>query len=58
MKRGYEIMSAFAERICIVGFSTGGSLALIHAADRPDGLSGLVSVSAPVHFRNIRIKDQ
>jgi esterase/lipase len=52
VKRGYEIMSAFAERICIVGFSTGGSLALIHAADRPDGLSGLVSVSAPVHFRN------
>jgi esterase/lipase len=52
VKRCYEIMSAFAERICVVGFSTGGSLALIHAADRPDGLSGLVSVSAPVYFRN------
>ena len=52
VRRGYRILSAFAERIAIVGFSSGGALALILAAAKPEGLAGAVSVSAPVKFRN------
>jgi acyl-CoA synthetase (AMP-forming)/AMP-acid ligase II/esterase/lipase len=52
VRRGYEIMSHFATRICLVGFSTGGSLALQLAAERPPGLAGVAAVSAPLKFRN------
>lgn len=52
VRRGYEILSPFAERICIVGFSTGGSLALIHAAQEPEKLAGVAVASAPLKFRN------
>ncbi len=52
VRRGYRIMSAFAERISVVGFSTGGSLALLLAAERPDGLAGVAAVSAPLKFMN------
>ena len=50
--RGQEILSAQAERLAIVGFSAGGALALIQAAAQPSGLAGVVSVSAPLKFRN------
>ncbi len=52
VRRGYRILSAFAERIAIVGFSSGGALALILAAGKPEGLAGVVSVSVPMKFRN------
>ena len=52
VRRGFRIMSAFADRICLVGFSTGGALALHLAAERPQGLAGVAAVCAPVKFRN------
>ena len=52
VRRGYRIMQAFADRICLVGFSTGGALSLILAAERPDRLAGVAAVSAPLKFRN------
>ncbi len=52
VERGFEIMSGLAERVCLVGFSTGGSLALRFAAEKPEGLAGVVAVSAPIRFRN------
>ena len=52
VRRGYRIMSAFAERICLVGFSSGGVLSLQLAAEQPDGLVGVAAISAPVKFRN------
>ncbi len=52
VRRGYRIMQAFAERICLVGFSTGGALSLILAAEKPDRLAGVAAVSAPLKFRN------
>jgi esterase/lipase len=51
VRRGYEIMSHLTEEVLIVGFATGGSLALHLAASRPPGLVGVVSVSAPLSFR-------
>jgi len=52
LERGFDLMRKLAERIVVVGFSTGGGLALQLAADRPPGLAGVVAVSAPVKLRN------
>lgn len=52
VRRGYDIMSAFASRICMVGFSTGAALSLRLAAEAPRGLAGVAAVAAPLKFRN------
>lgn len=52
VRRGYAIVSAFAERTCLVGFSTGGALSLRLAAERPPALGGVVAINVPVRFRN------
>ena len=52
VRRGVEIISAFADKVCVVGFSTGGTLALRLAAEHRDTLAGVVAVSAPIKFRN------
>lgn len=52
VRRGYAIMSAFAERICVVGFSTGAALALLLASEAPEGLVGAAAISVPLRFRN------
>jgi len=52
VRRGYAVMSAFAHRICLVGFSTGGALSLRFAADRPERLAGVAAISVPMKFRD------
>ena len=52
VRRGYRIMSAFVEHICLVGFSSAGVLCLQLAAEQPDGLVSVATISAPVKFRN------
>ncbi len=52
VRRGYEVMSRLTDRVCLIGFSTGGSLALHLAADRPPALAGVAAISAPLKFRN------
>jgi len=52
VRRGYEIMAELSERICLVGFATGGSLVLLQAAGRPERLAGAVAVSPPLEFLN------
>ena len=52
VQRGFEIMSAFTEKVCLIGFSTGGALALRLAAEHPEKLAGVVAVAVPVKFRN------
>jgi esterase/lipase len=52
VRRGYEILRPFAERICVIGFSTGGALSLLLAAEEPHGLAGIAVCSVPVKFRN------
>ena len=49
---GYEIISAYCERIVLVGFSTGGNLSLLLAAEHDKKLAGVVTVSAPLGFQN------
>ena len=52
LQRGYEILRPYCERICVVGFSTGGALSLIHAAATPVSLAGIVAIAPPIKFRN------
>jgi len=52
LRRGYRIATALCQRVAIVGFSTGGALALLLAAERPAGLAGAVSIAAPLRFRH------
>jgi esterase/lipase len=51
-QRAYQIMEHHVDRICLVGFSTGGLLSLRLAADQPDCLAGVVGISVPIRFRN------
>ena len=52
VERGYRILSAFAEKVVVIGFSAGGSLALINAAKWPKGLAGTVCINGAVEFRD------
>lgn len=52
VRRGYEIMAALAPRVALVGFSTGGALALILAAERPSALAGVVAACVPMRFQD------
>jgi len=52
VRRGQRILSAFCDRVVVVGFSTGGTLALMLAAENPARVGGVVSVCAPLSFRN------
>ena len=51
--RGYNIIKAFSQSIHIVGFSTGGLLALLQASNHPSNKIKTVScISAPIDFKN------
>jgi esterase/lipase/1-acyl-sn-glycerol-3-phosphate acyltransferase len=52
VRRGVEIMSAFTDKVCLIGFSTGGALSLRLAAECPEKFIGVAAVSVPVKFRN------
>jgi len=56
VKQGYEILSAYVDNICIVGFSTGGALSLIFASEHPLNLAGVVVINPPVKFQNKNMK--
>lgn len=56
VREGYEILSAFAERVCVVGFSAGASLGLLLAADPPDGLAGMAAVCTPLLWQDNAMK--
>jgi esterase/lipase len=52
VRRGHRIMAALCGSVCLVGFSSGGALALCLAAERSYPVAGVVAVSAPMKFRN------
>ncbi len=52
VRRGYRIVAAFADQVCLVGFSVGADLALRCAAQQPPGLAGVAAVCPPLKFRD------
>lgn len=52
VRRGYSIMSQLAPRVAMVGFSTGGALSLVLAAESPPRLAGVVAASVPMRFQD------
>ena len=56
VQRGIDILSAFVERVCVVGFSTGGTLSLMAAANNPQRVCGVATVNAAIRFRDRNIK--
>ncbi|PIZ30527.1 MAG: hypothetical protein COY40_04395 [Alphaproteobacteria bacterium CG_4_10_14_0_8_um_filter_53_9] len=47
IRRQYDLLARVCDRVVILGFSTGGMLALRVAATRPEKLAGLIVVGAP-----------
>ncbi|MFH2012490.1 MAG: alpha/beta fold hydrolase [Pseudomonadota bacterium] len=54
--RGYAILKNTCERVIIGGFSTGGTLALLAAANKEDKIAGLFTVNAPLQLKSIKTK--
>jgi esterase/lipase len=55
--RGFDIIKTYSQSVHIVGFSTGGLLALLHASVRPNTkIKSVTSVSAPIDFKNKNLK--
>jgi esterase/lipase len=52
VKTGYDILTAFCPKIFVVGFSTGGALALTLAAGETSAILGAVSAATPIKFNN------
>jgi esterase/lipase len=50
LRRGYEIMKAYASHIYIVGTGIGGLLALQLASEQPERLAGIAAISPPFKF--------
>lgn len=52
LERGRNIIEAFVDDYVLVGFSTGGTLSLVSAAERPARLAAVVAIAPPIKFRN------
>jgi len=52
VRRGYQILATITEHIVVVGFSAGGALALLLAAEHPDKLTGVAVVSMPLAVKD------
>lgn len=56
VRQNWRLLRCFTARAAVVGFSTGGTLTLRFAAERPRGLIGIAAVAAPVGFRDSKMK--
>lgn len=52
VQHAYQIMARLTDQVCLVGFSTGGALALQLAAEQPSQLAGIVAISVPIKFQD------
>lgn len=54
--RAYIIMKNSVKSLSIAGFSMGGGIALLQAANKPGRFAGVVSINAPLQLRSIAVK--
>ncbi|MCK5353784.1 MAG: alpha/beta fold hydrolase, partial [Methyloprofundus sp.] len=52
VQRGFNILKIHCPKLFVIGFSTGGALALKLAAENPDAILGVIPVSVPIKFVN------
>lgn len=52
LENGYQILNQLADKIVLVGFSTGGTLSLVTAANPEFKIAGVCTICAPIKFRN------
>jgi len=53
VNRGYIVLKNSVKNIAVAGFSTGAGLALYTGIIKPDMVTCVVSISAPLHLKNI-----
>ena len=56
VRHGFDIARALCPRVALVGFSTGGAVALRFAAECSEGLAGVAAVCVPLKFQNKNMK--
>ncbi|MGB5219253.1 MAG: alpha/beta fold hydrolase [Smithella sp.] len=54
--RAYIIMKNSVKTFSIAGFSMGGGIALLQAANKPGRFAGVISINAPMKLKNIASK--
>lgn len=54
--RAYIIMKNYLKSFAIAGFSTGGDIALLQAANKPGRFMAVISINAPLGLQNISSK--
>jgi esterase/lipase len=54
--RGYALMRSITDNVILGGFSTGGCLALLGAAQKQPHIKAVFSICAPLHVRNYSIR--
>jgi esterase/lipase/1-acyl-sn-glycerol-3-phosphate acyltransferase len=52
VKHSYEILADMVEHVHLVGFSTGGALALVLASEKPEKVINVAAICVPVKFQN------
>lgn len=52
VRRADDILAAHCPQRALVGFATGGALALSYAAEAPPGLTAVVAAAVPMTYRN------
>ena len=55
VRRSYNILAAFCDKVVVVGFSTGGALGLLLASEKPEKLVAVAAVCTPVVFTDGKI---
>jgi long-chain acyl-CoA synthetase len=55
VRRGYRILATISDHIVVMGFSTGGALSLLLAAEKPHKLAGVAAVATPLAVKDKNI---
>lgn len=56
LQRGYAILRSVCSKVIMVGFSTGGLLGLVSAANKDSGLAAIVSINSALKLKDIRTR--
>jgi esterase/lipase len=52
VRKAHGILTAFCEKIFVIGFSTGAALGLLLASEQKQSIAGIAAVATPIKFTN------